>query len=378
MDQIMIESQSITKPVPDKTFDELFPGFAERAANYDRENSFVKENYDELKREGFFSATIPVELGGSGLSHGEMCDLLRRIAHSCSSTALACSMHHHLVAANIWKYKKGQGGEVLKKVAATQAILISTGAMDWLSSNGEMKKTENGYLVNAIKHFASQSVMGDILVTSAAYNDPGDGWQVLHFPVPMKTAGVSVLDNWDAMGMKGTGSNSVLLQNVFVPENTIVLRRQRGVYHPFFNVVITAALPLIMAVYVGIAEKAAEIAISEAKNKKDIHSPYLAGEMMNELTIARVVWKDSIRIANNLEFEAAHENGNEGAMRKTIVTEACIKTVEKAMELAGGRAYLRKTELEQLFRDVQAARYHPLQTKVQHQMTGSYVMTGEI
>jgi len=61
---------------------------------------------------------------------------------------------------------------MLKKVAANQPVLISTGANDWLESSGEMEKTKDGFLVTAVKHFASQSAGGDILVTSAAYEDP--------------------------------------------------------------------------------------------------------------------------------------------------------------------------------------------------------------
>jgi alkylation response protein AidB-like acyl-CoA dehydrogenase len=85
--------------------------FMARAAEHDRDDTFVSQNYAELKQHHFFSALIPPELGGGGVSHAQMCDLLRTIAQYCGSTALALSMHQHLLAANIWKYKKGQGGE---------------------------------------------------------------------------------------------------------------------------------------------------------------------------------------------------------------------------------------------------------------------------
>lgn len=375
MDQLIIESAGVSENGLSKNLEQMFSAFARRAAGNDRDNQFVKENYDELKQHRFFSALVPTELGGSGITHSEMCDILRLMAKACSSTALAASMHQHLVASALWKYKRGQGGEeLLTKVAAVQLVLVSTGAGDWLSSNGEMVKVENGYHVSGIKHFASQSVTGDILVTSAVYNDPEKGRQAVHFPVPLAAPGVTILDNWDAMGMRGTGSNTVLLKDVFVPEGAIALKRQQGVYHPVFNVILTAAMPLIMSVYVGIAERAAEIALEEAMKKNEGATPYLAGEMKNELTVAQTLWKDMIRIANNLDFEPSNENGNEAAVRKTIVADACIKTVNKAMELAGGKAYLRPLGLERLFRDVQAAIYHPLQPKVQYLMTGEYLL----
>ena len=121
------------------------------AADHDQSDRFVSDNYTALRYEKFFAAMIPKELGGGGIAHSDMCDLVRIIGQSCSSTALANSMHQHLLAAMIWKYQKGQGGEeTLKKIASEQPVLVSTGARDWLESNGDMKRVENGYQVTAV------------------------------------------------------------------------------------------------------------------------------------------------------------------------------------------------------------------------------------
>src|SRR5688572_29949648 len=154
--------------------------FAFEAEAHDDADTFVSNNYARLKECGMFSAAIPEEFGGGGASHREVADMLRIIAQSCGSTALALSMHQHLVAATIWRVRRNQGGEpLLKNVSEKQLVLVSTGAGDWLESNGSMTKADGGYLVNAQKRFASQSSVGDILVTSAPFGD-----EVLHFPVP--------------------------------------------------------------------------------------------------------------------------------------------------------------------------------------------------
>ncbi len=349
--------------------------FAQRASQYDHTDSFVKENYDTLKEHHFFSATIPEELGGYGVSHTDMCDMLRTLAQHCGSTALALSMHQHLLAANIWKYRHGKGGEeTLRKVATNNLILISTGAGDWLESNGTMEKTEGGYRVTAQKYFASQAPAGHVLVTSAPYHDPEKGWQVLHFPVPMQAEGVSVMDNWYTLGMRGTGSHTVKLENVFVPESAVVLQRPQGEYHPFWNVVLTVAMPLIMSVYVGIAERAAQIAIGKVKSHRKPASPFLIGELNNELTLARVLLKDMISITNNYDFQPDNKNGEAILTRKTLVANACVKTVAKAMEVVGGQSFFRSLELERLFRDVQAGVFHPLAEKDQQQLCGKWIL----
>jgi alkylation response protein AidB-like acyl-CoA dehydrogenase len=370
----------MTKQTTQEWFDQIHklgPEFESRAAEHDGHDSFVSENYTALKACGFFGAAVPEELGGGGVSHSAMCDLLRTLAQYCSSTALAHSMHQHLVAAAIWRYRHGQGGaEMLQGVAARQPVLVSTGARDWLDSNGEMTRSGGGYWVRATKSFASQAAAGDVLVTSARYQNPEVGWQVLHFSVPMNSEGVFVLNDWHTLGMRGTGSHTIRLDNVFVPESSITLRRPRGEFHPIFNVVAAVALPLIMSVYVGIAQKAAREAIEFAKRQQHPKPqlPDAIGGMLNQLTSAEVHLKDMIHLANDLDFYPANRTGQDALSRKTNVANACIEVVTRAMEIAGGQGFYRGFGLERLFRDVQAARYHPLPELDQRRFLGEYVL----
>jgi alkylation response protein AidB-like acyl-CoA dehydrogenase len=346
--------------------------FAGRAEAHDEGDVFVSRNYAALKEQRVFSAAVPEELGGGGASHREVAGMLRILGQYCGSTALALSMHQHLIAATIWKYRHGQGGEpLLKNVADKQLVLVSTGAGDWLESNGGMTKTDGGYLVSARKHFASQSAVGDLLVTSAPLMD-----EVLHFSVPLNAQGVTVLNDWRALGMRGTASHTVKLENVFVPDGAIALKRPRGVYHPLWNIVLTVAMPLIMSVYVGIAEKAAEMAIGHIRRKKAAkpHAPASIGAMNNDLVAAEVQLNDMLRIANNLDFEPIDRNGHDILARKTNVANAAIGVVTKAMEIVGGEGFYRGFGLERLFRDVQAARYHPLPESEQMRFSGEYLL----
>ena len=177
----MIVSKSTTTNWIELTH-QLGLNFEKRASAHDKEGAFVHDNYEELKKHSFFSAAIPEELGGGGISHEEMCNVIRIMAQYCSSTALAFSMHQHLIAASLWKLKhKNVGATMLQNVAKHQLVLISTGAADWLGSSGELTKVEGGYLFTGKKHFASQSVAGNVVVTSAQYLNEKNNWQVLHF-----------------------------------------------------------------------------------------------------------------------------------------------------------------------------------------------------
>lgn len=351
---------------------ELGPIFADRAAALDDKDGFVAENYADLKRHRFFSAGVPEELGGGGLSHRELCAVVRELAHYCGSTALALSMHQHLLAATVWRYKHGQPGEpLLRRIAEQELVLIATGGRDWLASNGTMTRVEGGFKVRASKSFASASPAGDLLVTSSTYDDPEAGPSVLHFAVPFKAEGLRIQEDWHTLGMRGTGSHTVVLDDVFVPDASVSLKRPQGVWHPVWGVVLGVAMPLIMSAYVGVAEAAATIAMDRARRgPTQPHTPFLLGELKNELTTARMAVDAMVAITDDYNFEPTLETADGILVRKTICSKAVIATAEKALEVAGGAGFYRGLGLERHLRDVHGAQFHPLPEKQQQHFSG--------
>src|SRR5215469_13279925 len=251
--------------------DRIAADIAEAAARHDADESFVSEGYQLLKEEGFFKALIPAELGGGGAGYGEICHAIRRIATSCGATALAFSMHSHLVAVAVWRWQHQNAPTdgLLKRVAAENLILVSSGGSDWLKSAGTATKTDGGYLINARKIFSSGCPAGDLLVTSAVYDDPDAGASVLHFAVPLNAAGVTILDTWHVMGLRGSGSHDIDLKDVFIPEAAIAGTRPQGKWHMLFHVISMIAFPLIYSAYLGVAEGARAKALAIARYKLD-------------------------------------------------------------------------------------------------------------
>ena len=344
--------------------------FAADSAATDASGDFVHANFDTLREQGALAMAVPSEMGGDGASYSTVCNALRTIAQGCPSTALALSMHQHVVAAQLWSHRQGGPGRaVLERVARDGVVLVSTGGTDWLSSNGTVEAVEGGFRVSARKVFASGSPAGDVLVTSAPYDDPQEGWQVLHFPVPFTAPGVSLEDDWDVVGMRGTGSQTVVLDEVFVPDSSVALRRPRGEWHPVWNTVLTVALPIISSVYVGIAERAVELARGAARGESgrlcDAH-----GELENELTAARIALESLIDNAQEGHFTNSLERANAALVRKTLAIEAAQRATSAAVEAAGGRSFYRSFGLEQLWRDVQAGSYHPLPRRRQARFSG--------
>src|SRR5262249_17407050 len=120
---------------------------------------------------------------------------------------IACRRARIRTGAAAYNHRQGRPGKILlERVAADQAVLVSTGANDWMESSGAAERADGGFRISARKTFASGSPKGDVLVTSAPFDAPKEGPQVVHFAVPFAAPGVSLADDWQTLGMRATGS----------------------------------------------------------------------------------------------------------------------------------------------------------------------------
>ncbi|WP_374310884.1 acyl-CoA dehydrogenase family protein [Dongia sp.] len=358
----------------------LGPGFAARARATDDNDAFVAENFAELKQAGLTEAGVPSDLGGGGASIAELCAMLREMAHHCSSTALAFAMHTHQVAIPAWRWTRQQAAPVaplLKRVAAEKLVLLSSGGSDWVAGSGKAEKVEGGFRITARKAFTSASPIGDILMTGAVWEDAPEGPSVLHFGIPMKSPHVKVLGNWKSLGMRGTGSHDVMIDGHVVPEEAVALKRRQGEWHPLFHIISMVAFPIIYAAYLGVAEAAREKAVAMAmKRHLSTHVTDLVGRMDTELRAAQWAHAEMVRIAETAAPGAA--TTNEIMIGRTLVARHAIAAVDLALEAAGGAAFYRDNGLERLFRDIQGARFHPLQQGPQATYAGKIALGQDI
>jgi acyl-CoA dehydrogenase len=351
--------------------EELGPQFAPRAAAHDEADTFVADNYEVLKAHKVFIAGVPEEFGGGGATVADLAGLLRTLARHCSSTALALSMHTHLVATAAWRWRHQNAPmePLFKRLVAEGLVLISTGGADWLQGSGTAVKAEGGFRVSGRKVFCSGAPAGSLMLTTAVYDDPAAGPTVLQITVPTNATGVTVQNNWKALGMRGTGSHDITFENVFVPDAAVALRRPSGRWHPLIHTVAMVALPVFNAVYVGVAEAARDLALKAAARRRD--DPLvqvLAGELENEVTAAGLALARMIDVA--MTAEPGPETTTDVMCCRAILGRSTRAAVDKAMELAGGGSFLRPAQLERLFRDVQGVRFHPLQDKPQTKTVG--------
>jgi indole-3-acetate monooxygenase len=184
---------------------------------------------------------------------------------------------------------------------------------------------------------------------------------------------VSVVQTWHTLGMRGTGSNDVVIDGLFIPDAGVALARNAGEWHPLFQIISTVAFPLVYAAYLGVAESARDIAVELAKKKPATpHAINLAGRMDTSLRAAQIAHR--YMIATVEENAPSAQSVNEVMMGRTLVAQHAIEAVELALELAGGAGFYRAAGLERCFRDIQGARFHPLQQGPQAAYTGSMAL----
>ena len=298
---------TITASAPNATdwlalANDLASDFATRAADHDAERHLRRR---ELRQAARGEVLLRPGAGRARRRRRDLRGELRdhpHVARGCGSTALAYSMHSHLLQGLIWRHRHGAvppAEPLLRRIAKDELILVSTGGSDWLDGSGTLTKENGSYTFKARKIFGSGSPSGDLLLTTGIYDDPEKGPTVLHFGVDMHDPGVKVLDNWRTMGMRATGSNDIVIDGVTVQDAAVSVRRPKGKWHQFFNVVSPLIFPLVASAYVGVAEAAREIAVAQAAKRRDdpiVQS--LIGEMDTELLVAQAALDDMVALAS--------------------------------------------------------------------------------
>ncbi len=343
---------------------ELGGAIAEHSARHDRDGTFVTEAFDLLRSSGYLALPVPTELGGHGATVAEVTRAQAELGRHCGSTALASSMHLHVVATNAHRWRHGlTGGEpMLKRVANEAIVVVSTGGTDGACPSGTAVRVEDGWRVNGRKTFASQAPVGDVVSTWFP-TEGEDDREILGMGIPLSAPGVEMVETWDTLGMRGTGSHDLVFTDVFVADKQVAGRRAYGELDPLLRLMYINAMTIVAGAYWGVAEQAATLALEGARAKAasggaSAATARLAGAI--EAERATIRWA-MLGLLQDLGPDPHDTMDNLAAvmLAKRTVAERGLAVADLAMELAGGPSYFRSRPLEQCWRDLRAAKYHP-------------------
>ena len=337
------------------------PVLAENAARFDKDGSWADASFDHLREQGLLKIAVPTELGGDGASIRDVTMVQRELAKHCGSTALASSMHQHVTAFTAWRYRRELPGAeaTLRRIAAEGIVLVSTGGGDFTRPRGEAVKVDGGYSVSGRKLFASQSPAGTVMSTMFVYDDPERGKRVLNMAVPIASPGVVVHDNWDTLGMRATGSNDITLENVFVPDERVLADRPHDTVDGPLQVIASIAFPIISGVYLGVAESAFEYALATVAKPEDATTQRQVGLMQNRLQVAAWALEGALAVVGDDPTPSMSTFAAVMTAKREIAL-AGIEVCDLAMEVGGGPAFFKGSPIERAYRDIRAAKFHPL------------------
>jgi acyl-CoA dehydrogenase len=173
--------------------------------------------------------------------------------------------------------------------------------------------------------------------------------------------GVSVLDTWDALGMRGTGSHDVELAGVFVPDDRILARRPYGKLDGPLQVIFSHALLPIAAVYLGVAESACQHAIAAVAGTPRGNDPTVqrqVGLMRTRLRVASWALDGALATVGD-DPQPSMDAVVDVMAAKREIALAGLEVCDLAIDVAGGAAFYRTSPIEQAYRDIRAIKFHP-------------------
>ncbi len=354
--------------------------FRPRAAEYDRTGVLPMENYDRMREAGYLRAIVPEELGGLGATLSEAARAQQALARGCASTALAVNMHQFQIGVMTDGYRNGAPTEAtLRRVASEGIVLGSTGAEmvvagDW-SPAATAARNGDDYIVNGRKYFCSQATAMNVVRVNARDTESNE---LLVIAIPATAPGVRIEETWDTTGMRATASHDLVLEDVRVPATSVGARIPYGppMRVPGLANVGRWFLPLVSSVYIGVAEEARAEAYKaigggvNSANRADVLTDMLIGQMEAAFLTAESVRNEVAARVEPWPGDEIQAALASAVLCKEIVTAQALIVVDKAVELAGGRAYFRKSPLERLARDVRAGRFHPPSSPISFQMAG--------
>ncbi len=365
--------------------EEISEGLAARAAEHDRDGSYPFEAIDALKAAGYFAAPVPVELGGLGVSSAH--DLVvasSRLARGDASVAIGVNMHlvavlnmerrrEVAVAAGAERRARGFASS-LEQIAHDGVVLaaaISEPGQDLTKPGTRAVRTEPGWRIDGRKMFCTMSPAATDLYVAVTYADGEGTERYAYAMVPTDAPGVVVHDDWDALGMRASGSNSVSLEGVELPESGVRGGFRAGDPLPYMERNLVAGL-FHAAASLGIAESADAVARRGIAGRinGDARPRMQVADNAVDLAAARGVLSraaaliDDHRAANPASDGSADELRAlfaEAQAAKAFVNEAAARIVDRALALSGGAGYVNGSPLARAYRDVKAGSFmHPL------------------
>lgn len=362
-----------------------------RASEVDRENTFPYQDLRELTDAAYLTAFVPTEFGGAGLTAEQLCAEQTRLAQAAPATALGVNMHHIIVGLGRHLVANGvdSGRQILDGAAQGEifAFGISEPGNDLVlfgSTTEARPDGQGGYSFHGLKVFTSLSPVWTKLMTFGRDESGEDGPHSVFAILDRERGGFTIKDDWNTLGMRGTQSNSTILEGAHAPAEHVLQRVAPGPSkEPVIFGIFAYFEVFLAATYLGIGNRAVEVAAEKVKTRRSV----LHGDVYaNDPDIRWRLASAALRLNSaSAEVTLAARDLDDGRDRgdlwypqlsagKNAASEASLHAVEQAIRSTGGSSYSNSNELSRLYRDVLAGLFQPSDQESLHSSWANVVL----
>jgi butyryl-CoA dehydrogenase len=371
------EQAAVQRTARDFATDEVLP----KAAEIDREHRHPSELVKRMAELGFLGIAVPDQYGGSGFDNVSYVIAMEEVSRACASTGVIMSVNNSLVCDPILRFgTEDQKKEFLTPLASGKLLGCFALSEPEAGSDAAAQKTVavrdgDGWVINGTKNWITNGPVADVCVLFTM-NDQAAGHKgITAFILPMKTKGVRAGQPDDKMGIRGSKSSQIFLDDVRLPDSA-VLGEVGGGFRVAMSTLDGGRIG-IAAQAIGIARAALEDALAYALQRRTFGKPiaqhqaiqFKLADMATELDAARLL---ALRAAWLKDHK--HPYGKEAAMAKLYASDVANKAAREAIQIFGGNGYVTEFPVERHFRDAKITEIYEGTSEIQRLVISRHVL----
>ncbi|MGE3544799.1 MAG: acyl-CoA dehydrogenase family protein, partial [Kofleriaceae bacterium] len=333
---------------------------------------------------GFLGMTVPPQYGGAGFDHVSYVLAMEEIARACASTAVIMSVNNSLACDPILRFgTEAQKQQWLAPLAAGKllgcfALSEPEAGSDAAAQKTTAKQDGSGWVLSGTKNWITNGPVADVCVLFAM-NDRAAGHRgITAFIVPLAHPGVRVGPPDDKLGIRGSKSSQIFLDDVKLT-NEHLLGEVGGGFKVAMSTLDGGRIG-IAAQALGIARASLEDALDYAQQRKTfgkaiVHHQAISfklADMATELDAARLL---ALRAAWLKDTKQPY--GKQASMAKLYASDVANRAAREAIQIFGGNGYVTEFPVERHFRDAKITEIYEGTSEIQRLVIAGYLAKGE-
>ncbi len=357
-----------------------FEKLAPLAEVVDRESRWPRHAFDALAEAGLMGLLAPASAGGLGQGMQGLVVVTEALGRRCPSSAICFGMHCVGTAVIAAKATPQQAERFLRPIAAgehvtTLALSEKGSGSHFYLPETRFRRQGNGFAIAGGKAFVTNGGHADSYVVTAVAEGGFETGEFSCLLVDRDRPGMRWTSGWNGLGMRGNSSRGLALEDVEVPEDSLLGNEGDQIWY-VFEVVAPYFLMAMAGTYLGTARAALDIALQHLRSRRHSHSgETLAHSPVIQHRVAELWFQ--LRQARQMIHDAARRGdlGDPGALpailgAKVVAAEAAVNITNEAMTLCGGIAYQENSTLARLLRDARASHVMSPTTDILKQWAG--------